>query len=496
MDDQNPKETLPPANPPEPVTPLILNRGEHPISRRDIDPDVFKIVYRLHEQGFTCYLVGGAVRDLLLGKQPKDFDMATDARPGQIKKRFRNAFLIGRRFRLAHVHFAGGKIIEVATFRRDPKAGEPQCELPEARETERPPVAEAEGSPSLPPSLETQEILLREEEALPVEEPEPDAEGSPLVRPRGLRGRPAPEHLNIYGTPAEDAFRRDTTINGLFFDVITSSVIDYVGGLEDLARRKVRIIGDPAERYKEDPVRVWRVIRQAARLRFEIEDETARAIPSHRQLLASCSGSRLYEELNKELTGETMPVIEGLARHGLLPFILGKIGSAYVAQVEWLDRLLSLLQAKDRAAAAGVEFSLEELYALLLWPWVESVFGPAEGDLQVLLKNAYAGAGIQAVIPKALMAGVIQIQVILAALQRALHTGNMRWSLRGRPHFPQASRLFFLIAKLRMPEPHETFSSLYAETFPGKPAGKRKRRRRRKPRLSPLGHPSGEPEPK
>jgi hypothetical protein len=188
-----------------------------------------------------------------------------------------------------------------------------------------------------------------------------------------------------------------------------------------------------------------------------------------------------------------MPVVEGLARHGLLPFILGGIGRAYGSQVQLLDHLLSLLQAKDRTAGSGVEFSLEELYALLFWPWVESLYGRAEGDLQVLLKDAFAAAGIQATIPKALLAGVIQIQVILAALQRALRTGNMRWSLRGRPHFPQASRLFFLITKLRMPEPHETFASLYAETFPGQPVGKKKRRRRKPRHRAPASRPQGEP---
>lgn len=458
MDEPKSPPDSAPAETPGPAEPFVLRRGEHPISRKDIDPDVFKVIYRLHQQGFTAYLVGGAVRDLLLGKTPKDFDVATDARPGQIKKRFRNAFLIGRRFRLAHIHFPGDKIIEVATFRRDPDLARVECPAPLP--------AQPQVEPSAPPDS-------------PAQPPSPASSGPP----------PA-EHLNIYGTPSQDAFRRDTTINGLFFDVITSSIIDFVGGLEDLARRKVRIIGDPAERFTEDPVRVWRVIRQAARLRFEIEDNTARAIPSHRQGVASCPGSRLFEELNKELTNETMPVIEALHRHGLLPFILGKVGEDYSSQPETLDRLLSLFQAKDRAAAAGAEFSLEELYVLLFWPWAETRLGAAEGDLQIVLKNAYASLHTQATIPKALMAGVIQIQVILAALQRALHTGNMRWSLRGRPHYQQASRLFFLITKMRMPEAHESFASLYAETFPEKPP-RRKRRRRKPRRRPPSSHPQG-----
>ncbi len=162
---------------------------------------------------------------LLEQKGSLNFGIISD---GQIKKRFRNAFLIGRRFRLAHVHFSEGKIIEVATFRRDPELGAP------------PDVSEPE--------------LVSDEEG------------------RSAPPREAHDHPNIYGTPAEDAFRRDTTINGLFYDTITSTIIDYVGGLEDMAQRKVRIIGDPAERFTEDPVRIWRVIRQAARLGFDIEE--------------------------------------------------------------------------------------------------------------------------------------------------------------------------------------------------------------------------------
>jgi len=134
MDEPKPPSPSPPpaAEPPADVQPFLLKRGEHPISRRDIDTDVLKIINRLHQQGFTAYVVGGAVRDLLLGRAPKDFDVVTDARPGQVKKRFHNAFLIGRRFRLAHIHFAGGKIIEVATFRRDADRCSPLDEIPMA----------------------------------------------------------------------------------------------------------------------------------------------------------------------------------------------------------------------------------------------------------------------------------------------------------------------------------------------------------------------------
>ena len=160
--------------------PFILPRSSHCISRKDIDPDALKVLYRLSRNGFKAYLVGGAVRDFLLGKRPKDFDVATDARPGQIKKLFANCFLIGKRFRLAHIRFKGGKIIEVATFRREP-------EVTEEGET---------------------------------------------------------DHNNTFGTPMEDAFRRDITINALFYDIRTFSIIDYVGGLEDISQKRVCIIGD------------------------------------------------------------------------------------------------------------------------------------------------------------------------------------------------------------------------------------------------------------
>ena len=438
MDEPKAPPVSDPAEAARPVEPFVLKRGEHPISRKDIDPDVFKIIYRLHQQGFTAYLVGGAVRDLLLGKPPKDFDVVTDARPGQIKKRFRNAFLIGRRFRLAHVHFADGKIIEVATFRRDPEQAPAVAATPETQDS-------PSGPPVAPPS----------------------------------------EHLAIYGTPAEDAFRRDTTINALFLDVLTSEVIDFVGGLEDMAGRKVRIIGDPGERFAEDPVRIWRVVRQAARLGFDIEQDTERSIPSHRHLVAACPGSRLFEELNKDLSFESRPVFEALNRHGLLPYILGAIGEDYSSRPELFDRVSFFLEIKDRAAASGLAFSQEEIYSLLFWPWVESRLDAAQGDIQAILKEAYAGVRTQAQIPKALIAGIVQTQAILAAMTRALQTSHMRWSLKGRPHYPQASRLIFFIARSRTPQAHESFATLYQETFPGSPTPRHRKRRRKTGRGGP-----------
>ena len=185
--------------------PTIVPRAEHTISRRDIDPDALKVLYRLHEHNYIAYLVGGSVRDLLLGRRPKDFDIGTSAHPHQVKKLFRNCWIIGRRFRLAHVKF-GTKTIEVATFRRQ--------------------VAASELTP---------EIGRRPRPATTRRTPQPTAIATPTPRRR------ADDHLihrdNTFGTPEEDAFRRDFTVNALFYDIGTFSIIDYVGGLEDLDAR-------------------------------------------------------------------------------------------------------------------------------------------------------------------------------------------------------------------------------------------------------------------
>src|SRR4051812_15952762 len=198
------------------VEPRVIARAEHSISRRDIDPDALKVLYRLREHDHVAYLVGGSVRDLLLSRRPKDFDIGTSAHPYQVKKLFRNCWIIGRRFRLAHVRF-GPKVIEVATFRRQLQPGE--------------------------------EIV---QDGVPVPDPS-TPEGQHLIH-----------HDNTFGSPEEDAFRRDFTINALFYDIATFSVIDYVSGLDDLQAGIVRSIGDPQVRFREDPVRMIRAIALAA----------------------------------------------------------------------------------------------------------------------------------------------------------------------------------------------------------------------------------------
>ena len=209
--------------------PRVIPRAEHAISRRDIDPDALKVLYRLRQGDHIAYLVGGSVRDLLLGRRPKDFDLGTSAHPHQVKKLFRNCWIIGRRFRLAHVRFGPKKVIEVATFRRLVQPGE---------------EAVPDGAPAAPsPGNDDAQLIHRD---------------------------------NTFGTPEEDAFRRDFTINALFYDIATFSVIDYVNGLEDLRAGVVRSIGDPHVRFKEDPVRMLRAVAFAVRLDFRLDPPVRR----------------------------------------------------------------------------------------------------------------------------------------------------------------------------------------------------------------------------
>src|SRR5690348_1092953 len=254
------------------VEPRIVPRAEHPISRRDMDPDALKVLYRLRQFNHVAYLVGGSVRDLLLGRHPKDFDIGTSAHPYQVKKLFRNCWIIGRRFRLAHVRFGPKKVIEVATFRRQVEPGE--------------------------------EIV---------------AEGVPVPDPTSPQGAQLIHHDNTFGTPEEDAFRRDFTINALFYDIATFSIIDYVGGLDDLHARVIRSIGDPAERFREDPVRMLRAVAMAARLDFAIDPPIDDAIAAHRDEIARSAPARLIEEFYKLLrSGASEQAFRMLAERRLL----------------------------------------------------------------------------------------------------------------------------------------------------------------------------------
>jgi poly(A) polymerase len=313
------------------VEPTIVPRAEHAISRRDIDPDALKVLYRLHEHNFIAYLVGGSVRDLLLNRRPKDFDIGTSAHPHQVKKLFRNCWIIGRRFRLAHVKF-GTKTIEVATFRRQVSAAEMTPEVEAA-------------------------IAGPADTIAPGEPMNGDDEGATMR----LRRR-AEDHLihrdNTYGTPEEDAFRRDFTVNALFYDIGTFSIIDYVGGLEDLEARVIRCIGDPEVRFLEDPVRMLRAVVLAARLEFTIDEPILDAISTHRHEIARSAPARLLEEYYKILrSGHAEEAFRQLRRTGLLKAITPELAAApdaVWASIAALDRYRARFDAAPESLTNAV----------------------------------------------------------------------------------------------------------------------------------------------
>lgn len=254
----------------EPLEPIIYDSSQHSIKKNDIDDDARKVVYRLQRAGFKAYIVGGGVRDILLGKKPKDFDISTDATPKQIKALFRNCRIIGRRFKLAHIFFGHGKTLEVSTFR---------------------------------------------DFVTPLETPDEESQA------------PAPvANDNLYGTEETDAVRRDLTINGLFLDVSTMEIIDYVRGMEDLKQGIIRIIGEPDARFREDPVRMLRVVRHSARNGFHIEPQCWESILANCELITQSSQVRVFDEFRKDLTsGCFLTILSLLGETGLLEFLLPEL---------------------------------------------------------------------------------------------------------------------------------------------------------------------------
>jgi len=248
--------------------PVVYKRPEHCISRKNIDPDALKVLYRLSSLGYTAYLVGGGVRDLLMGRQPKDFDVGTSAKPNEVKHAFRNCFLIGRRFRLAHVRF-GEKVIETATFRQN--------------------------------SQTVGEIIEHASEG-PLED-------------------------NTFGTPETDAYRRDFTVNGLFYNIKDFSVIDWVGGMKDIEKKVIRAIGDPEIRFQEDPVRMMRAIKFSARLGFKIERKTAAAMKKYHACILTASVPRVCEEVFRLFTyGHSAEAFRQMYDTGMLGDLIPGLG--------------------------------------------------------------------------------------------------------------------------------------------------------------------------
>ncbi len=296
-----------------PTLPRNVPRDQHIISRRQISQSALRVLYKLNEAGFDAYLVGGAVRDLLIGGHPKDFDVATNATPEQVKALFRNCRLIGRRFRLAHVIY-GPEIIEVATFRANTDDGTGDRE---------------------------------------------SHEGGRLLRD------------NVYGTIEDDAERRDFTVNALYYGVRDFAVLDYVGGWEDVQRRTLRLIGDPELRYREDPVRMLRAVRLAAKLGFSIDPASAEPIPRLASLIAEAPPARLFDEMLKMfLAGHGEASFDALDQHGLLAVVLPETAAALADDHDGRQRAMvrQALANTDDRVRSGKTVTPAFLFAALLWP--------------------------------------------------------------------------------------------------------------------------------
>jgi poly(A) polymerase len=290
----------------------IYARAEHNISRSQISENALKVLYRLQKSGFQAYLVGGCVRDLLLGREPKDFDVVTDANPEQIRKIFRNCRIIGRRFRLAHVHF-GREIIEVATFRG---AGDVQDDKQ---------VLSKEGR------------LLRD---------------------------------NVYGTIEEDVWRRDFTVNALYYNIKDFSVVDYTGGMDDHKTGTLRLIGDPETRFREDPVRMLRAVRFAVKLGFNLDTACEKPIHDLAELLYGIPAARLYDEaLKLFLSGYALQTFEMLRHYGLFQILFPDTESSLALEEEGFPKLflVKALENSDNRIAEGKTVTAYFLWAAFLW---------------------------------------------------------------------------------------------------------------------------------
>jgi poly(A) polymerase len=444
------------------MSPRILPRPEHTVSRKDIDADALKVLYRLKNHGFVAYLVGGGVRDLLLARRPKDFDIGTSAHPQQVKRLFRNCFIIGRRFRLCHVRF-GRKVVEVSTFRRQAEADE----------------------------------------------------GDTLIR-----------RDNTFGTPEEDAFRRDFTVNALFYDIATFSVIDYVGGLEDLDRRTIRTIGDPGVRLREDPVRMLRAAALAARLDFSIDPDTVEAIRFLRGEIVKSSPARILEEFYKILRqGAALRTFEKLHELGLLAYLLPAADEAVARGHGGLIASLSRLDTYRRSHAAE-DLTHPLLLGTLLVPLglpprgagardLRREEGPVEETLDVAAEMESLGAEPEPETPAAPAALALpfarrdldRLRLILAAQPR-LHEihrlPRVRQMLTGRGYLEEALRWVEIhggtegaevaahwrsLEVVEAPPPSE-LGTPDESLAPAPGAARRSRRRRRRHRRRPTPTPS------
>ncbi|NNB99436.1 polynucleotide adenylyltransferase PcnB [Corallococcus exiguus] len=449
-------EPEPAANEPELQAPTTTRTGEPAeIDPDEMDPDALKVVLRLHQHGHQAYLVGGCVRDLLLGKKPKDFDVATSAHPGEVRAIFRNCRLIGRRFRLAHVYFKGGKIVEVSTFRANP--------------TELEPAAGAAGAEE---GQSGEDLLIT--------------------------------HDNVFGTAQQDARRRDFTINGLFYDAAEGRVIDYVRGRRDLDERFIRTIGDPEIRMREDPVRILRAVRFAAKLDLDIESRTYAAMEGAVEDLPRCAPARLLEETFRLIRGGvSAPALKLLAALDALKILLPPVDE-YLREngKEGEKTFYAFAQALDKRVSAGEVLDDAILLAALLVPIsraqppVEETQDEGRASVSRVIEDLLAGFVESARLPRR----IAERCRMLLLMQRTLSGERRRktGAFRRHPLFNEALAVYAMTVEAT-DEGREALEAWHAGEVPPPRAGasngadadgpKRKRRRRRRRRS---GNGSGE----
>ena len=416
-----------------PIAPLIIPRSEHSISRAAISPNALKVLYRLKEAGYQGFLVGGAVRDLLLGITPKDFDVATNALPEEVRRLFRNCRLIGRRFRLAHVHF-GHEIIEVATFRA---AAAPEREDAE----EMDPDPDNEGS--------------AEEGAVQGGAPTYDSEHRAFDQTgRILRD-------NIYGSIEEDVWRRDFAANGLYYSIDDFSIWDFVDGVSDVRARRLKLIGDPETRYREDPVRMLRAVRFAAKLDFSIEPVTEAPMAKLAYLLDGVPPARLFDEsLKLFLSGFGAKSYRLLKQYGLFEHLFPLSAAAfklppYAYAEEMLER--GLINTDERIAA-DKPVTPTFLFAVLLWSAVlrelnERQAGPAP-DLGLLMQacdTVLRAQQSRVAIPRRFAIPMRELLMLQPRFNR--RSGVKSLSLMQHPRFRAAYDFLLLRAQVGVADP-------------------------------------------
>lgn len=436
----------------DPQQPVIIPRAEHGISRSNISPNALKVLYRLRSAGYRACLVGGGVRDLLLGREPKDFDVATDARPEEVRKLFRNCRLVGRRFRLAHVVF-GREVIEVATFRGRHDAAE-------------------------------------------------EGETATSEEGRILRD-------NVYGTIEEDAWRRDFTVNALYYDIEDFSVRDYVGGMEDLRAGVLRLIGDPEARYREDPVRMLRAVRFAVKLGFRIEPATEAPIESLAHLLFEIPPARLFEEVLKLFQGGmALETFEMLRHYDLFGKLFPLTEEVLGEEEEGYPHLLvaRALANTDARIAEGKPVTPAFLYAALLWePMRQRMPAPDQPGMSEVQAIQIAAARVVAEqarhtsIPKRFSLPMREIWALQPRFER--RTGRQPLRLLEHPRFRAAYDFLLLRGEVGEVDPElcRWWTEIQEKTpqerekmlLPGG-GGKKRRRRRRRRKPATAGEGGGE----